>query len=85
MNPIDGTHFELPLVWDLFATFLFAAAGIVSTFHRGYDVVGVVVVSVAGSLGGGGILRDVLLGSLALCGYASISAEASGIVSRTLR
>ncbi len=80
MNPIDGTHFELPLVWDLFATFLFAAAGTVRTIRRGYDVVGVVVVAVAGSLGGG-ILRDVLLGSLppvALTDYRLLTAVLAG-------
>lgn len=80
MNPIDGVQFELPLAWDLFATFLFAAAGTVRTIRRGYDVVGVMIVAVAGSLGGG-ILRDVLLGSLppvALTDYRLLTAVIAG-------
>ncbi|MCU0330228.1 MAG: TRIC cation channel family protein [Candidatus Kapabacteria bacterium] len=63
MDPFLQSQFTLPLQWDVFATFLFAAAGTVRTIRRGYDIVGVVIVAVAGSLGGG-MLRDVFLGSL---------------------
>lgn len=63
MDPFLQSQFTLPIQWDVFATFLFAAAGTVRTIRRGYDIVGVVIVAVAGSLGGG-MLRDVFLGTL---------------------
>jgi uncharacterized membrane protein YeiH len=52
--------FELPIWWDLLATFLYALVGTRFAITKGYDVVGVVVLSLIAGVGGG-LLRDVLL------------------------
>lgn len=52
--------FPLPIWWDLLATFLYALVGTRFAVTKGYDVVGVVVLSLIAGVGGG-LLRDVLL------------------------
>lgn len=52
--------FILPIWWDLLATFLYALVGTRFAITKGYDVVGVVVLSLIAGVGGG-LLRDVLL------------------------
>jgi uncharacterized membrane protein YeiH len=55
--------FTLPLAFDLAGVFLFALTGAMTAIRRGFDVVG--VFTVAGATGlGGGVLRDVLLGTV---------------------
>jgi uncharacterized membrane protein YeiH len=54
MTPIP---FVLPNWFDYGATFLFAIAGTLLALRRGYDVVGVLTVAFAGSVGGG-LIRD---------------------------
>lgn len=55
-------QFRLPLWWDVLATMLFALAGTVKAIRRGYDIVGILVVALVASLGGG-MLRDLLIGT----------------------
>lgn len=52
--------FSLPVWWDLTATFLYALVGTRFAIMRGYDVVGVLMISLIVSVGGG-LLRDILL------------------------
>ncbi|MBK6290885.1 MAG: TRIC cation channel family protein [Ignavibacteria bacterium] len=52
--------FSLPVWWDLTATFLHALVGTRFAIMRGYDVVGVLMISLIVSVGGG-LLRDILL------------------------
>lgn len=52
--------FELPMWWDLLATFLYAIVGTRFAITRGYDIIGVLVLSLVGGVGGG-LLRDVVL------------------------
>ena len=54
--------FALPIWWDLAATFLYALVGARFAIMRGYDVVGVLMISLIVSVGGG-LLRDILLQS----------------------
>ncbi|HLP29467.1 MAG TPA: TRIC cation channel family protein [Candidatus Didemnitutus sp.] len=52
--------FTLPVWWDLTATFLYALIGTRYAIMRGYDVVGVLMISLVVGVGGG-LLRDILL------------------------
>lgn len=52
--------FSLPIWWDLTATFLYALVGTRFAIMRGYDVVGVLMISLVVGVGGG-LLRDILL------------------------
>ena len=54
-------HSPLTLMIDLVGTAVFALSGGLLAVRRNFDIVGVVVLSVAAGLGGG-MLRDVLLG-----------------------
>ncbi|MBL0321287.1 MAG: TRIC cation channel family protein [Ignavibacteria bacterium] len=44
--------FSLPVWWDLTATFLYALVGTRFAIMRGYDVVGVLMISLIVSVGG---------------------------------
>ena len=50
-------EFTLPLVFDLAATGLFALSGALRAVRKGYDVAGLVTLSLVAGLGGG-LLRD---------------------------
>ncbi|MBS1561685.1 MAG: TRIC cation channel family protein [Bacteroidetes bacterium] len=52
--------FTQPVWLDLLATFLYALVGASRAIRKGYDLVGVVVLALVASTGGG-VLRDVLL------------------------
>ncbi|MDZ4745030.1 MAG: TRIC cation channel family protein [bacterium] len=52
--------FNLPVWWDLAATFLFALVGTRFAISRGYDVIGVMVLSIVAGVGGG-IVRDLVM------------------------
>lgn len=49
--------FQLPVWFDLGATFAFAITGALAAIKRGYDVVGMISLALATSLGGG-LIRD---------------------------
>ncbi len=51
------TVFQLPVWFDLGATFAFALTGALAAIKRGYDVVGLLSLAIATSLGGG-LIRD---------------------------
>jgi uncharacterized membrane protein YeiH len=50
-------QFELPIYFDLGATFLFALTGALAGVKRGYDIVGVLALALVTGLGGG-LIRD---------------------------
>lgn len=50
-------QFELPILFDLGATFLFALTGALAGMKRGYDIVGVLALALVTGLGGG-LIRD---------------------------
>ncbi|MBA3848776.1 MAG: hypothetical protein C0502_02115 [Opitutus sp.] len=50
-------QFELPILFDLGATFLFALTGALAGVKRGYDIVGVLALALVTGLGGG-LIRD---------------------------
>jgi uncharacterized membrane protein YeiH len=50
-------EFAIPLYFDYFATFAWALSGAVVGVRRGYDVVGVFVIALVSSTGGG-LIRD---------------------------
>ena len=49
--------FQLPVWFDLGATFAFALTGALAAIKRGYDVVGLLSLAIVTSLGGG-LIRD---------------------------
>ena len=49
--------FELPLLFDLGATFLFAVTGALAGIKRGWDIVGVIALALVTGMGGG-LIRD---------------------------
>ena len=49
--------FQLPVWFDLGATFAFALTGAIAAIKRGYDIVGVFFLALASGLGGG-LIRD---------------------------
>ncbi len=49
--------FQLPVWFDLAATFAFAVTGALAGLNRGYDIVGVFVLALVSSIGGG-LIRD---------------------------
>lgn len=51
------TVFQLPVWFDLGATFAFALTGAIAGIKRGYDVVGVLFLALATGIGGG-LIRD---------------------------
>lgn len=56
MAAIDQ-QFQLPIVFDLAATFLFGVTGALAAVQRGYDYVGVFGLTFATAIGGG-LIRD---------------------------
>lgn len=50
-------EFQLPITFDLTATFLFAVTGALAGMRRHYDIIGVFVLAFATALGGG-LIRD---------------------------
>src|SRR5262245_52165815 len=50
-------QFELPVIFDLAATFLFGITGALVAVQRGYDYVGVFALTLATAVGGG-LIRD---------------------------
>lgn len=53
---IEG-QFQLPIWYDLMATFAFAITGAIVGIHKKYDIVGVVALAIAVGVGGG-VIRD---------------------------
>lgn len=51
------TTFQLPVLFDLGATFAFALTGTLAAMKRGYDIVGVFFLALASGIGGG-LIRD---------------------------
>ena len=49
--------FDLPILFDLGATFAFALSGALAAIKRNYDIVGVMAIALATGLGGG-LIRD---------------------------
>src|SRR6478735_7513156 len=56
MSAVDQL-FQLPVIFDLAATFLFGITGALAAVQRGYDYVGVFGLTLATALGGG-LIRD---------------------------
>ncbi|MBS0633126.1 MAG: TRIC cation channel family protein [Verrucomicrobia bacterium] len=54
---MHNAAFQLPVWFDLGATFAFALTGAIAAIHRGYDIVGVFFLALASGLGGG-LIRD---------------------------
>lgn len=54
---MHSTIFQLPVWFDLGATFAFALTGTLGAMKRGYDIVGVFFLALASGLGGG-LIRD---------------------------
>ena len=54
---MPGSTFQLPVFFDLGATFAFALTGALAGIKRGYDIVGVFFLALATSIGGG-LIRD---------------------------
>jgi uncharacterized membrane protein YeiH len=52
--------FDLPVLFDLGATFAFALSGALAGLKRGYDIVGVLALALVSGIGGG-LIRDALL------------------------
>lgn len=50
-------EFQLPVIFDLCATFAFALTGALAAIKRGYDIVGVFFLALASGIGGG-LIRD---------------------------
>lgn len=55
--PAGGSPFELPVWFDLGATFAFALTGALAAIKRHYDIVGVFFLALASSIGGA-LVRD---------------------------
>ena len=55
-----ATTFELPVWFDLGATFAFGLTGALAGIKRGYDIVGTFFLALASGIGGG-LIRDVFL------------------------
>src|ERR1043165_5742739 len=53
---LKGT-FDLPVLFDLGATFAFALTGALAAIKRDYDIVGVLALAVVSGIGGG-LIRD---------------------------
>ena len=49
--------FDLPVLFDLGATFAFALSGALAAIKRGYDIVGVLALALVSGIGGG-LIRD---------------------------
>jgi len=60
---VTGLNGTLEQVLDLAGIFVFAVSGAMLAVRKDFDAVGIVVLAIATSLGGG-ILRDVLIGEL---------------------
>lgn len=52
--------FDVPVLFDLGATFAFALSGALAGIKRGYDIVGVLALALVSGIGGG-LIRDALL------------------------
>jgi len=50
-------QFQIPIIFDLGATFVFGITGALAALRRGYDVVGLFALAFASGVGGG-LLRD---------------------------
>jgi uncharacterized membrane protein YeiH len=55
--PASTAEFQLPVLFDLSATFLFAVTGALAAIRKRYDLVGILVLSFVTGLGGA-LLRD---------------------------
>lgn len=53
-------QFTMPIWWSLGATFLYSVVGTTRAIRKGYDLVGVFVISFVACTGGG-VLRDIIL------------------------
>jgi uncharacterized membrane protein YeiH len=54
---MHSSTFQLPVFFDLGATFAFALTGALAAIRRGYDIVGVFFLALVSSIGGG-LIRD---------------------------
>jgi len=54
---VTATAFQLPVWFDLAATFAFALTGALAAVKRGYDVVGLLSLAIVSGIGGG-LIRD---------------------------
>jgi uncharacterized membrane protein YeiH len=54
---MDQPEFQLPMLFDYFATFLWALSGAIVGMHKRYDFAGVLVIALLSSTGGS-LLRD---------------------------
>jgi uncharacterized membrane protein YeiH len=54
---MPAASFQLPVIFDLGATFAFALTGALAGIKRGYDIVGVFFLALVSSIGGG-LIRD---------------------------
>src|ERR1700710_1358600 len=54
---MTASGFELPIFFDLGATFAFAVSGALAAIKRDYDIVGVLALAVVSGIGGG-LIRD---------------------------
>jgi uncharacterized membrane protein YeiH len=54
---MPASGFELPIFFDLGATFAFALSGALAAIKRDYDIVGVLALAVVSGIGGG-LIRD---------------------------
>lgn len=59
-NPVLDMKYQIPIWFDLTATFLFAITGSVKAINKGYDYIGLFTLAMVSSVGGG-LLRDLLL------------------------
>lgn len=59
-NPVIDVKYQIPIWFDLTATFLFAITGSVKAINKGYDYIGLLTLAMVSSVGGG-LLRDLLL------------------------
>ncbi len=57
LSRLPAATFQLPVIFDLGATFAFALTGALAGLKRGYDIVGVFFLALVSSIGGG-LIRD---------------------------
>lgn len=54
---MDPSEFQVPIIFDYFATFLWALSGAIVGMHKRYDFAGVLVIALVSSTGGS-LIRD---------------------------
>ena len=74
---------HLPLLLDLLGVFAAAIAGAFAGLRKGLDLVGILVIAVAASLGGG-MIRDALMGATPVAAVADWRYFASAVAATTV-